>query len=242
MRRSLLTVCAALVLVVGTARPADARMEELIDWLMELSGPGPFKGLRVEWEYMCYGTLMDEYRSGVSTSGDETKKTIHPASKCYSLKKTEKQMHFGVTGSVLTKADSHYDTTGAVATLDPEVTAFPFGVTFDTTIPGLSTDDEEGGRLGRMLEVGVTMSGVRFSGQRFEPFWVPRFETRLTFRPGGYYSRHSKLDAVLARVMVQWVGSVTPEQFGGVTGPSSGTHVKLYATVGVDVERLFMQR
>ena len=89
MRRSLLTVCAALVLVVGTARPADARMEELIDWLMELSGPGPFRGLRVEWEYMCFGTLRPGYSSGIFEGSDAKKETIHPASKCYSLKKNE---------------------------------------------------------------------------------------------------------------------------------------------------------
>ena len=236
MRRSLLTVCAALVLVVGTARPADARMEELIDWLMELSGPGPFKGLRVEWEYMCYGTLRPGYSSGIFEGSDAKKETVHPASKCYSLQKDKRQMHFGVTGSVLTKADSHYDTAEPVASLDPEVTAFPFGATFDMTF----LDPAQ--RLGRMLEAGVTMSGVRFSGQRFEPFWVPRFEARLTFRPGGHDVEPNKLDAVLARVMVQWVGSVTPEQFGGLPGDSSGTHVKLYATVGIDIERLFFVR
>ena len=145
-------------------------------------------------------------------------------------------MHFGVTGSVLSKSESRYPTDEPTASLDNEVTAFPFGATFDTTIPGL----DKSGPLFRMLEVGGTMSGVRFSGRRFDPFWVPKFEARVTLKVGGYRPERNKLDGVLARLMVQVVGGVRPEQFGGIPGPSSGTHVKVYGTVGIDLERLII--
>jgi hypothetical protein len=88
------------------------------------------------------------------------------------LKKDARQMHFSLTGSVLTKADSH-DTSEPLASLSPGVAPVRRHVRLALPFLGLTNDDtRKADNVARMLEVGATMSGVRFSGR--DSNWVPR--------------------------------------------------------------------
>src|ERR1700738_1566350 len=110
MRR--LPVSFVLVLILfGTARPADASMQDFLDWLQEMSGPGGFRGLGVEWRYMCYGVGLgiDHHSHQIlNVPSNDTEPRLHPSSECDYLYKLRRQTYFGISASILTTSDSKY--------------------------------------------------------------------------------------------------------------------------------------
>jgi hypothetical protein len=70
MRRFVFTL--VLCVLVHLATPATARANWILDWIDELSGPGPFYGPSFEWRLICFSEPDPANRDAVETA-DESK-------------------------------------------------------------------------------------------------------------------------------------------------------------------------
>jgi len=251
MKRATFGCLMAVVLGLSSARPAQANIGGLLDYIGGLSGPGPF-GYRPAffldvpcWEgapddpkviealkngghvpltlrKRCDGTLRGPRRSiGFFISTPHDTDQI-PAS--YSYSPEQQALMKEITGGI--------------------VEAIPFGMTFKTTIPYVKNES-----VRRTFDIGGTLGLVVFrSGEAngdtlFDTFAVPLVELpRVQVRPLAPFACMGRTtcpdsgtwwDIFEITVGARIIGGVTSEDFGAAPGVDSGVHVMKILSAGV---------
>jgi hypothetical protein len=237
----------ALVLLLLNARMADASIAAFFDYIYEMSGPGKFGGLGVAVEVVCIGELPHvDVRTGevIRAPEDPTEpsSSLYLYSKCAFLDQRKPNYHIAPSVSFLFTDGNPYTYSPLKQTLRDRVYATPVLLVVDGTIPGLNYDRHQ--KLFRGVNVGVGAGAIRLSGQQFDPFWKYTIEIpRITLKPAYLFrspgaaaavGSSSRADLIQIQFITKIIGSVTPQDFGALPGPKSGTHIGEYVTLSIN--------
>jgi hypothetical protein len=231
--------------MLSNAKPADASISTFLDYIFEMSGPGKFGGVGVAVEVLCTGVLphVDVRTGEVIRPADpaEPGQSLYSMAKCAYLDQTRPNYHISPSIAFLKTDGNPYEYSALKQTLRDRVYATPVLLRVDGTIPGLSY--ERNPRLFRGINVGVAAGAIRLSGQQFDPFWKYTVEIpRITLKPAYLFRAPGSASVVASRraeliqihLITKIIGSVTPEDFGALPGPKSGTHIGEYVTVSLN--------
>jgi hypothetical protein len=264
MRRLLMLSSVGMMLVLMHAQAADASMKGFLDYIFEMSGPGKFLGFGIEDEFMCIGTVLHVDTATLLELPPpsppppqvpppppppipEYSFPLHFQPQCAFLDQKKAQVHFYASGSVMhtDRIPDTYQYDALKQSLDEGILAIPALLKVDGTIPGLSYNADAGrsfrNRLFRGVLIGIGAGGIRFSGQRLDPFWTYSLEIpRITLKPGSFARPDSGRNGYLRssdRVQIQFItkiiGAVRSEDFGALPGQKSGVYVREHVTFSI---------
>jgi hypothetical protein len=249
MKRATLGCLMAVFLGLSSARPAQANIGGLLDYIGGLSGPGPF-----DLPFKRPGFTLDV----VCLEGKRGDKSVEEALEnkkpvpltwlrfCPGDLRAPRQSYGFLVGGWL-----HTDRIPDTYVYSPEkeslkkalmgtgtITAIPVALTFKTTIPFVTNQ-----KWLRSVDVGATAGIVIFkSGEKdgqtlFSAFAVPSAELgRVTARPlafiacvrngGKCPAGWSGWDGFEVMVTTRLIGKVTSEQFGAAQGIGSEFYIR----------------
>lgn len=207
-------------------------LSDLLDFLGELSGPGPFKGHVMSVDLVCREQARPAAADGDNVGPQEWKWL-----KCMAERhRTARHLVVGPVFSVpidhlaYTTSDipQSYRNATMDQTDDPRVRAVPLAVRVTSSPPGVSEP------WVNRFDVGVTAGTLIISGTGFDAFPVSYFELpNLTFRP---LRRTSTVGVELGWTQ-RYVGSVSPGQFNAPDGPDSGAHWQTVMTLAAVINK-----
>jgi len=247
IRRSLSVSLVVMLLMLSNVKPAHASLSTFLDYIFEMSGPGKFGGVGVAVEVLCTGVLPHvDVRTGevIRAPEDPTVpgQSLYSMAKCAYLDQTRPNYHISPSIAFLKTDGNPYEYSALKQTLRDRVYATPLQVRIEGTIPGLSYERHP--RIFRGINVGVGAGAIRLSGQQFDPFWKYTVEIpRITLKPAYLFRSPASAASVVAsrraeliqiHLITKIIGSVTPEEFGALPGPKSGTHIGEYVTVSLN--------
>jgi hypothetical protein len=230
MKRRLLLCPLVIAMLFAGAGTARADMAELIDYILGLSGPGEFWGVRFSEDLYCWSVE----RNAPATAKPERGWLFN----CYGTDKGRPLTTIsGAFEKAHTDKNPYFYPPDVVATKDSGVDAWLTMVTVDTNVWGPNRI------VRRAFSVGASAGFVVFSGSRFGAFTNPYLELpRITFTPFALIPDHgsytAKKDILRFRFVMRSMGGVRYTDFGAA-GPSSGSSTEHEFRPGVMVEANF---
>ena len=238
MKRATFGCLMAVFLGLFSARPAQANIGGLLDYIGGLSGPGPFfPGYVFTIDVVCM-----EARRGEAT--DEALKGNRPVATVSNLwcpgdLRLPRQSYGFLAGWYHTDEPlpDAYVYSQEKLLLSQSITGTMLAMTFKTTLPFTTSQ-----ALLRSVDIGATAGALIFSGERFDTFAVPVMDLpRVAIRPfaagacskGSCPSGWTRWDLVEVTVGLRVIGGVTSEDFGAAPGVRSGLHFMKELSVGV---------
>lgn len=227
----------AILMLCGSARSARADMAEVIDYMYTLSGagPGPFGGFAYEQEVACYANKIAE-------RGDAQAAPVwRPLWQCFSTDKTKPLTNINFQVGRLHGDTNPFAYAPEKASLSPSVNAWSYLINASTSVPGVANP-----MLIRAIRIGGGFGALRFSGDRFDAFWVPYAEIpRITISPlaflgdgEGAADYRKWKDAVRVRYTVKYVGATSFGNFGATAGTDRNGEIQQTITVEFNVGAL----
>jgi hypothetical protein len=238
MTRPRLLCFFAILMLCGSARPARADMSEVIDYMYTLGGvgPGPFGGFGYEQEVACYANKIAD-----RGSAPETPAVWRPLWQCFSTDKTKPLTNISFQVGRLHSDTNPYEYAPEKTTLSPSVNAWSYLVNASTSVPGVANPV-----IIRAIRIGGGYGAIRFSGERFNAFWVPYAEIpRITISPlaflrdgDGANDYNKWKDAVRVRYTVKYIGATSFGKFGATGGGNTNGEIQQTITVEFNIGAL----
>jgi hypothetical protein len=239
MTRVRLLCSLAILMVCGTARPARADMSEVIDYMFTLNGPGPgpFGGIAYEQELACYANTIAER----GTAAQQTPPMWQPLWRCFSTDKTKPLTNINFQVGRLHSDSNPFAYAPEKGGLSPSVTAWSYLINASTSVPGVANPT-----VIRAVRIGGGFGAIRFSGERFNAFWVPYAEIpRITISPlaflrdgDGATDYHKWKDVLRVRYTVKYIGAVSFGKFGATSGADTNGEVQQILAVEFNIGAL----
>lgn len=242
----LVSVLALLFLfTTAPARPAEAGLGAILDYLESLSGPGPFWGITGSWALVC------EPQAPVQDATGRTQGAGSVSGGCTGDMTKSRRVVSVFGGAYRTFENRPTDYVYA----NPEqktypVWAFPVAGAVDWSLVhgDIREDDRARQVAARTFDIGFTAGALVFKSfdrNDFGAFTTPYIELpRFTIRPFAYKSCQGKCskemtnaDRFQIEVFLRYIGSVKATDFGALSGPVSGAHIQRGIRVGYSWQR-----
>jgi hypothetical protein len=235
MTRPRLLCSLAILMVCSSARPARADMSEVIDYMYSLSGvgPGPFGGFAYEQELACYANKIGE----AGGAAQQTAPVWRPLWQCFSTDKTRPLTNINFQIGRLHSDTNPYEYAPEKTALSPSVNVWSYLINASTSIPGVANPT-----VLRAVRIGGGYGAMRFSGERFNAFWVPYAEIpRITISPlawigdrEGATEYNKWKDALRVLYTVKYIGATSFGKFGATGGGNTNGEVQQTLTFEFD--------
>ena len=195
MRRERLVLLLLLLMMLVPAR--DAAAAGFLEWLERLSGPGPFKGLGIDLNFLCYGA-----RTGVP--GDPAAAGVTPRWQadldCRRIDRAQPRISAGVRAALLT-GDNNLE----------YVTPLPRGGETVQVFSLMGTADYG---ISRTFDIGAGAGFMRFTGAPAGPF--ARFSlqlVRFTWKPLTMGERSAAESYRREWLQIRYIATLVPGGF-----------------------------
>jgi hypothetical protein len=224
-------------MLCGSARPAHADLAEVIDYMYTLSGsgPGPFGGFAYEQEVACYANKIAD------RGAPQAAPMWRPLWQCFSTDKTKPLTNINFQVGRLHSDTNPFTYAPEKTSLSPSVNAWSYLINASTSVPGVANPT-----VIRAIRIGGGYGALRFSGERFNAFWVPYAEIpRITISPlaflrdGDGANDYKKWkDAVRVRYTVKYIGATSFGKFGATAGSDTNGEIQQTITVEFNIGAL----
>jgi hypothetical protein len=181
------------------------------------------------------------YANKIADRGTQTAPVWRPLWQCFSTDKTKPLTNINFQVGRLHSDTNPYTYAAEKAALSPSVNVWSYLINASTSVPGVANRT-----IIRAIRIAGGYGAIRFSGERFNAFWVPYAEIpRITISPlaflrdGDAATDYNKWkDVVRVRYTVKYIGATSFGKFGATAGADTNGEIQQVLTVEFNIGAL----